>query len=257
MFPFPSAPFRQYDFTFLKNVHLRIYFKSENPSVLNNNEVKERFADYLHRFFSLKINDPENIKDLKVKVNSRYKPLMIIFGKEYVDIFHDGKGYISFDESMVPAIFRLKSFFTDIVKAEYFTEISLEKENEWEVTADDDEEYTFEKAGELIFNPELLKLIKENPTAPNGQESFSTVITGEIPRFEGETKISINIIDNFHIPGREDNAVTCFQTAFIQDAQIRDFYSMFYIIRSLNKCLYDCFHWSVTQDIIDIMENEQ
>lgn len=257
MFPFPSIPYRQFNYTFLRNVRLSLTFTGREK-----NEDKERqgeiFKDYLFRYFSLKIEDKDKLQNLNIRILDENKDLIILFHKDRVDIIMGDSGYTTFTDSFIPVLFRMKSFLYDVVTIESITGIQLTKEDSWEMTLDENEEYSEEEAKSIIFSKEFLKTLEPDSSISDSEniKFYNTIFKDESRQHGYPETIKVNLVCRDNNEKEKDPLITYTQIGNIEDCNIKDFDKLILTIRELNKSLYDCFFWSVSSEIIKIMEEE-
>ena len=242
-FPFPDVKYRQYKNTFLQNVFITFSFESN----VSKEEAEINYKEYSKAFFGLG-NNSNNICE-GASITKKDMSLSYLFSTNNVSIFFNGQKYVSFSETAIPSIFKLRDYFSKVVKVNTLPKISIRKVNIWNI----------EKSSKEIDVDELMaaifsrNLINELSTEDLKEEEK------EIPHFRkavwecDSRKVSIRTALMSPIK-RNDNFYHLILDTQIDEEKEYHMDTICSDMLELNSVLFDVYHWCVSQSVLDIMK---
>lgn len=256
MYIFPDIEYRNYLNSFLSGVTLFINYKPSTNLDNENIELREKFKNYLERSFNITFKgdtlpDPRNAFISK-KNNSQ----TIAFQNNYVIVNLNFEEYENFNKSVIPVLYQLKSFFTDIVMVEYFTGISISKTNQWDITTDSDEIFSLKQARELILSENYLAEAKEEKLNLPDIEFPMLKLS---KKYEDDRNRELKVV--IQSLCRKDEETDHYSFVLISivnmsQVEISSFQDLIEEYNFLNKNIYDAFHWAISPVILNIMEGK-
>lgn len=238
-----KIPYKQYANSFLNTVALSLYFDS--------NESKSDFMSKLKEFasaiFNLNIKDEGEYEGIRITKEDKSIIFFLSLGSAMVEI--SGDSYQNFNDSQLPLLTRLLDFSRKVAGVDKIKNISIRKLNTWDFKANDSNVPSVDWVYYKIFSKEFRESLSKDDLT------------------EQESSIS-----NFQKFIFEDGDYTMkLRTAYIQNAKDRDYTRLILdteclcnvasrpideiieICKSMNKRMYDTYHWCITEEVINMM----
>lgn len=246
---FGECPHKKFSNTFLTKVLVELGF---DP--LNNFEGLDVSMDkYSLDIFG--IPGPKNFPSNAVRLSTTDGMYAFQFSKEHTSVEISGKVYESFYDTIIPQVFKLKSFVKDVINKDVITTISIRKLNIWQFEnskeakdsdVDSLRNYVFSKDFNQL--PTNVTLTEEEQNIAyfkkyrwqedNGTLELCTTFQ-ELIGSSSEKHMYGLILDSKRIE-RVDSGIPC-----------KDIES---ILKNINMDLYNAYMWSVSESIKRIME---
>lgn len=139
-FPFQTIPHRIYKNTTLQNVVITFEY-GKKESAFYNEEFYMRFDDFMKRRFGLIVKHTLVEQPFQIKNNKFDSVFYFENGK--VMVFIPRKDYVSFEDTAIPHVHRLKEFLKEVVNLSHLQNFSIRKINIWQVVdvENDPQEY--------------------------------------------------------------------------------------------------------------------
>lgn len=242
----PSVQYRQYPNSFLSKVALYLTFNSE--------ESKEAFRDKLQKFlsanFDLNMQADEDFE--AVRVTNESKTVEFFFSLNFAAVEFSGDNYKNYTDTQLPQLFRLIDYAKKIVHVSEISMISVRKLNTWDFKSKDDKTPSLDKVRNKIFSQDLISVL-------SGQN-----LTDDERKIRNFEKFSFDK-DDFKITVR---------SAYIQNSKEKEYTRLILdteclqtdeklslddlssLCKTMNKQLYDIYHWCVTNEVINMMNQQ-
>lgn len=249
---FPKVKYRQFKNTFLKSVMVEFSFDSfeGDAQVLN-----ERFKDYVQTAFN--IPAVGNLLQGEHNITKKDMSLGFHFSNGQAGVRLDGQRYLTFSETAIPQVFKLRPFFNKVIETPRLNKISIRKINIWNFQASQKNTISENSIESLIFSKELISSLNSNEL--NEQEREIEGLKKSIFSDDSGLKVEIKTVllppdktnpkDNYHhlvldITGTIEN-LDGFKVETMPEE-----------LMDLNSSLYYCFNWCVTPYVINLMTGE-
>lgn len=255
MFPFKHIPYRQYNYSFLSVVSLRIDFKRNMEAIDSEESYALGLKDFLERFFTIRIEDVNALINHNVRIKDENQTIFINIERDFIEIEAKGEGYADFRTTITPLLDRLSSYFKNVANVESFEAISLRKENHWELTVENNEKFDFEKARKLILSTDFIESAQKILSQGNSQNyDYIFSLTDNISTTDHPVYLQIqnSAFESKEEPGTHVLSMTYILT--LKDISICSYKDLMEILKEMNKLSFDTFHWSVSPGIIDLMK---
>jgi uncharacterized protein (TIGR04255 family) len=244
--PFKQEKYRQYRNTFLQDVVVGFNFLA---SQVAKDEMNARFNDYAQRFFGVSNNG-----DLTTSVcNVSKKDLSLSF--EFTDhsaIIHlNGQNYVSFSDTAIPQVFKIRDFFNKVVEIRSIKQAVIRKVNVFNIKAGEQTQVDATAVRQSLLSEALIGALNDN---------WLDETERDIPNFlkceyqDGDVKVTIRtallppttVQDKFHHFLLDTMAVCC-PVEGIKVEEISD------KLMDFNSIMYDCYHWCVSDQVKKVM----
>lgn len=246
-FPFGSAKYKQYRNTFLQNVIITFTF---NNAAEDLSKLDDDFKDYIQTFFGITPNC--RLSEGLCSITKKDKSLSFAYAKDSVNVQISGQNYITFSETAIPNIFKLRDFFNKVVKIEKLNSISIRKINVWNFKNTNKQEIRVEDLRDLVFSKKFLSALSTE---------HLDEIEKSIPHFskcsysEDEKTLTIRTAllpptakDDFHHLIL-DTTIDLHKSDKIKVDQLAD------SLMDLNSELFDCYHWCISKYVLNVMDS--
>lgn len=242
-YPFPNIKIKVYPKTFLKDVHISLFF----PEVLISDNLQKSASEFFNREFGLP-NIQMEAMPKAVSVFSNEKEICFSFGLSRADLSIKREAYRSFEE-IKPLLSMLLGFLRTL-GLQNITAISFSKYNELGYETKDG--VTVADVMADVFSKDLLKSMTKRDVATQkdlsrwekvvqakGNDETNSLFTIEygfrkIPVEKGRSSLTLKTI----IESKSDNVAT------------RDLLD---ILIYYNQILDNAFHWCVTDKVLKAM----
>ena len=243
MEPFISVPYKQYKNTFLQNVTVYHSFKCDRTYLQSKD-----FADKYEVFFcdNFGLTPQRSFLDGGVSITSSDKVVSFNFAPNAIYVKVGARSYRSFNDSVLPQALKLEQFLQKVLKVEHVTATAVRKVNIWPVSAMEDNHLDKEGVIDGIFSKQLLvtpsvELDANEASIPLYKKFIwtsenDTVIARTAYLESGQQKANL-VLD---IEARVDKVV---KLSALTNNTI-----------SLNRDLFDVYHWCVNPAIVSIMD---
>ena len=238
---------RLYKNTFLQSVLVMYSFEKKDLSFFDGG-FNERFGKFLSENFGLVID--KDIKEAPISVKRGDGIVDYVFGNGFAGVKINARKYRSYGESVAPHTHNLKVFAKEVVGLEKVTSFSLRKINIWPFEAQKGEKIDVEALKSELLSEEILNsdLKPDNSINVAGAQKFE--------KDEKELKAVIRLVPMpVGADGTKVNFVVDIETILdpASGVELTDTGSK---LRELNKTLYNAFHWTVSESVINLMKGE-
>lgn len=229
---------KTYKITFLQSVIIKMEYDSSN-------ETFQKFSDFFSDVFKLPLTEQEfNLKNTDaIRLRSENKAYRVKFSKNCIEFVINGDAYVNFNTSALPFI-RQFSDYLEITNS-VVTDISIEKIDIWPLAN-----------GEIPSPSEFLNtVISENLRNSSEHISDDEAIVEYRDSDNGESLL----IRFCFIPFKADiegqpprivlDTLCSHENESIEPSLLAG------IAKRLNDILYDAYHWSVTDEVVEIMNS--
>lgn len=234
-YPFPHIERSgSYKITFLESVKLHVAYECDKENYAN---FKKFFEDFT--CLSLDEKRYETKKISAMRLTGDNGAFTLKFAKSSIDFSINGQAYVGF-ESNFEVFLRKFSSFLEAIGSDA-KEISIEKINLWPMCLDGIE-VNINEFKDLVFSKEIRDIrcddtgigIKESKDPENGWA----------------------LLLKYGVAERSDSVLTLIlDTKCIKTVNVLPPY-LIEEMSNLNQILYDVYHWSVTQDVINVMKKD-
>lgn len=248
-FPFEQVKYQQYRNTFLQNVLIAFDFGPSNESPAN---IDVAFKEYAQSFFGLTITGDNSITSSPCSVSKKDMTQSFLFSNKLVSIQIAGKEYKSFSDTAIPQVFKLRHFFSKVLKINSFTKVGIRKVNVWNFKNKNNENVDLNEVKQLIFSQQLRADLSSSDL--NDEER-------KIPNFEKCQYQNKNTIINIRTallpPGPQDEyhhlILDILGELTSNDINVENVVDF---LMDLNSEIFDSYHWSISPYVIDVMNKE-
>lgn len=249
-FPFKQEKYRQYRNTFLQDVVVGFNFAASH---VTKGEMSVRFNDYVQRFFGV-----TNTVDLTTSVcNVSRKDLSLSF--EFTDhsaIIHlNGQKYVSFSDTAIPQVFKIRDFFNKVVEVKTIDQAVIRKVNVFNIKAGEQTLIDPTLVRKSLFSEELIAALSDSNLddrerdIPNflkceyqEEDITITVRTALLPPTTSQDKFHHLLLDIMAVCAPSDG---------IKIEEVSD------KLMDFNSIMYDCYHWCVSGQVMNVMLKSQ
>ncbi len=249
-FPFRPEKYRKYQNTFLQKVTIGFDFgSSQVDKIILNNE----FNDYLQRFFG--INSNGDIASQTWNVSKKDSTLSFDFSSRHTVVNFSGQSYVSFSDTAIPQIYKLRDFFKKVVRIDKISKTMIRKVNVFNIKYNKEEEINVSEVRGLIFSKEFLSalntdnLTEQERKIPHfckceffDDESLIKIRTALMPPSSESDEFYHVILDTVACL-RPSNGINVDEIA----EKLMDF----------NSILYYSYHWCISDNIKRVMLESQ
>lgn len=228
---------KTYKVTFLQSVILKMEYDYSNESF-------EKFAQFFNEVFKLQLIEQQfNVKNTDaIRLRSDNHAYRVKFSKNTIEFIINGDSYVNYEKSLLPFINKVSKYLEQI-KGNILN-ISIEKIDIWPLAKGKID------SPEDFINTIISENLRNAPDLVSGDEAFveytdkdsgdSLLIRfGFIPFVEEQNDQPARIVLDTLCNHDNDSIAPSVLSG---------------ITKRLNDILYDAYHWSVTEDVIDIMD---
>lgn len=123
--------YKKYKKSFLQQAVVILHYKKDNLECID----KEKWNEYIQNNFFMKT---ENFfVDGVVGLSKKDKSVDYLFSKDQVAIKIQGKDYVSFSDTIIPHVYKMRKFIKDVVGLNYVDEVEIRKWDAWQVKSDE------------------------------------------------------------------------------------------------------------------------
>ncbi len=249
-YPFKNIEHRIYKNTFLQNTLVEMQYES----IKSRLSAKEVFCDF--QSFASKnlgiddIKEDEGLTEKGIIISSDEIDTKFYIYDNKLIIKIGRKNYSSFQESVIPYIKIAEDFLQSVAKLEVINSLEIRKINIWPYNILDQNTLT-ETLMSKIFSKELLENGNFKSQSPENR-NVTQWMKEKIFNWEDillKLKYGFIAKDEQHDKERIilDSTAESSHKATIDNGEMRA------LLEKLNTILFDAYHWSVTDEIIQIM----
>ncbi|MCQ2360942.1 MAG: TIGR04255 family protein [Paludibacteraceae bacterium] len=250
-FDFGNHMRREYKNTFLQNVLVEIDFKEWN--LIDREDVSRKWNEFVVSNFnnSNETNLSVDLLEKPIRVSRKDGFCSFFFSRSVVSAVVGAKDYRTFVDSVIPQIYKLSKFLTDVISINEVTRLSLRKINIWQFKSKDTSPIQSEEVRKILFSNALIT--HEESEVLNEEERN----IGDMHKYEWEDGDKKAIVKTFFISPKQTGVFAQIldselqMTKSIQIDQVQDNFI------ELNNILYNLYHWCVSESVIDIMIGNQ
>lgn len=238
--------YKKHKKSYLQQAVVFLRFSEKQHAMQNELKLNEAWNAFTQSNFSL---DGGNFEKENV-ISKADDSVDYVFSKNFVAVRVPGKNYVSFGDTLVPHVYKMKKYLKDVLNVETLSQYEIRKWDAWQIQNSNDNknfetliktfflsdeflnynEYVVDSI-DLVENEKLLKALRWND---NGKkyEINSTMVEN------GAKNDLINLI-------LYSNGVVCENISLdkLEDS-----------LDSLNLALYKMFDWSISKNSKDLMD---
>lgn len=237
-----NLPHKKYPTTFLKNVAVSFSFPAVDPLKAQQENLYEAFCSYIKGSFGIDCIDGKFWEEEKTLINND-KSVIFGFDKENANVMMWCPKYVSFIDSVIPQVFKLRLFAKEVLKIESVNSITIMKTNCWNGKFTHPEEKSFDVVAKYILSKPYLEQIDEN------QSEIKEKNWHDKERRLGlfsKLECKLNDESEFTL----DLRALAMQYGECRLSDLDD------VLLGLNNLLYDFYHWCVSDNVIKMMEEQ-
>lgn len=245
-YPFPrQEQHKIFKNTFLQNTFAELHFPQITESEWNNGDPIQSF---LNKYFHIDtVVTWDNI--LKgISLTNRDTDVTIHFSKDFVGVRVGRKNYQSFATSVMPYLYLLKGYVKEVLSRENVASIDVRKINLWP--------YYEEESKNQLGDHEIVHTIISDPLINDAKDEKEVegVQLKTVDRQEREISICIG----YGVTKNDSGPIVILDTtAKSEQTQLTSLSDVEAKLDELNTFLYDAYHWSVTENVIQWMEGKE
>lgn len=242
--PYPSKEHRVFNRTFLQQTEVNVKFSPTIDVVL----FRERIAPYALKYFGFDISAKSEPDANTAKIEAVGEQKQYSFGLDFARIIVGPKSYDTFAETILPLIPRLQAFLTEVVQISTPIELNVTKRNAWPFKVEnafDD----FTDAIGFVFSKKYVEDMCSYKFTENPQPVQLSKMSTE--DFGDQIKLDRKIIAEASNKGKIYLELALSTTA--PNVAVADISADSVI---LNDIIYNNFIEYVSDDIIDLMNND-
>jgi len=245
-YPFPQQELHKiFKNTFLQNTFAELHFPQITESEWNNGALIQSF---LNKYFHINtVVTWDNI--LKgISLTNKDTDVTIHFSKDFVGVRVGRKNYQSFATSVMPYLYLLKGYVKEVLSRDNVASIDVRKINLWP--------YYEEESKSKLDNHEIVHTIISELliNAAKDVKEVEGVQLQTVNLEERETSLCIGYAVTKNDSGPIVILDTTAKSEQTQPTSLSDVEAK---LDELNTFLYDAYHWSVTEKVIQWMEGKE
>ena len=248
-YPFPVKEHRIYKNTTLDRVLVLFdYWHRENSFF--NDDFFFRLDDYTSKNFSLKVDHQLYDRAFQIRNDKNGAVLMFFNGILLLEI--DKDKYVSFDDSAIPQIHKMKDFVKNVLCDERVKRVNIRKLNIWQVqVVEKDATEIRDLIINHIFSDALLTSDAEQPVDAEEKGVFKKFVWKEEDLNETITMRLAFVKVN----GKDD----AYNLALDTDLEIMpegglQLEGLVERLKERNRVLFNAYHWCVREEVIKQIE---
>ncbi len=248
-YPFKPEKYRQYRNTFLQDITVGFNFK---PSTEGKTELNAHFNDYLQSYFG--VENSGDITSADCNITKKDFSLSFDFSDHSAVVRLSGKDYVRFSETVLPHVFKLRSFFNKVVKVEEIDKMGIRKLNVFNIKGNGSEPIDPMDVMQSLFSQEMMA----NLSADNLDEQEQTIPNMKKCVFKVADS-SVTIRTALLPPSRPNDQFHHLLLDTLGELQPADGIKIEEIPEKLmdfNKMMFDCYHWCVNEGVKNVMQQE-
>ena len=248
-YPFPAKEHRIYKNTTLNSVLVSFTYLHREKSFFNE-EFYSRLDAYTSKNFSLTVE--HNLFDKAFQIRNDKNGVALIFYNGVLLLAIDKDRYVSFNDSAVSQIHKMKDFVMDVLGDEKIERVCIRKLNIWQIKdVKKDVNVVRDNIVNLIFTDELLTSDAAQPTSDGEQGVFKKFIWSEEDLNE---KVTMRLAF-VKVNGTDDafNLVLDTELEIMQQGGVR-LEGLTELLKERNQVLFNAYHWCVRNEVIKQME---
>ena len=245
-YPFPhQEQHKIFKNTFLQNTFAELHFPLITESEWNNGAQMQNFLNKYFHFNTIVTWD--NIQN-GISLTNKDTDVTIHFSKDFVGVRVGRKNYQSFATSVMPYLYLLKGYVKEVLSSDNVASIDVRKVNLWP--------YYEEESKNQLGDNKIIHTIISEPLI-NAANDVKEVEGGQIKTVdyqERETSLCIG----YGITKNDNGPIVILDTiAKSEQTQPTSLSDVETKLDELNYFLYDAYHWSVTEKVIQWMEGKE
>ena len=250
-YPFKEIEHRIYKNTFLQNTFVEIQYES----IKDRLSIKDVFSDLQHfalESFNINIEKEEAITENGVVISSQEMAIDFYITNKRLIIKIGRKNYKTFKESVIPYIKIAKTFIESVSKLDKIQSCEIRKINIWPYSNIASKRTLTETLMGKIFSKELLENGNFKSQIPENQ-NVTQWMNEKV--FKGEYS-SLKLKYGFIAKDENHDKERIILDSSIEMLQPTDLSDIEDVFNQLNTILFNAYHWSITEQIIQIMSRE-
>lgn len=246
-YPFPHQELHKiFKNTFLQNTFAELHFPQITESEWNNGvQIQSFLSKYFH--INNAIVTWDNIQN-GVSLTNKDTDVTIHFSKDFVGVRVGRKNYQSFATSAMPYLYLLKGYVKEVLSRDNVVSIDVRKINLWP--------YYEEVSKNQLGDHKIVHTIISEPLINDAKDvkEVEGVQLQTVDYQERETSLCIG----YGITKNESGPILILDmTAKSEQTQPTSLSDVETKLDELNTFLYDAYHWSVTETVIQWMEGKE
>lgn len=245
-YPFPhQEQHKIFKNTFLQNTFAELHFPQITAGEWNNG-VQIQF--FLNKYFHINTTITWDNIQKGFSLTNKDTDVTIHFSKDFVGVRVGRKNYQSFATSVMPYLYLLKGYVKEALLRDNVASIEVRKINLWP--------YYEEESKNQLGEHGILRTILSEPLINNakGGKEIEGVQLHTQEYQERETSICIG----YGITKNDSGPIVILDTtAKSEQTQPTSLSDVEAKLDELNNFLYDAYHWSVTENVIQWMDGKE
>ncbi|WP_289763522.1 hypothetical protein [uncultured Duncaniella sp.] len=242
--PYPSKEHRIFKRTFLQQTEVNVKFSPAIASAL----FRERIVDYAQKHFGVDISAESEPDADSAKIEAVGEQKKYYFGLEFARIIVGPESYDTFADTILPLLPRLQAFLIEVAQIDGMIELNITKRNAWPFKVENAFN-DFSDAIGFVFDKKYVEDMCSYKFTENPQPVQLSKMSTE--DFGGQIKLDRKIIAEANNNGRIYLELALSTTS--QSVKVADISADAVV---LNDIIYNNFIEYVSDDIIDLMNND-
>ena len=246
VYPFPhQEQHKIFKNTFLQNTFAEFHFPQIKKSEWENGV---KIQSFLNKYFHISTSVTwENIQKGFFLTN-KDTDVTIHFSKDFVGVRVGRKNYQSFATSVMPYLYLLKGYVKEVLSRDNVASIEIRKINLWP--------YYEEESKNQLGEHEILHTILSAPLINEAKDVKE--IEGALIQTKEYQVRETSICIGYGITKNESGPIVILDTtAKSEQTQPTSLNDVEAKLDELNNFLYEAYHWSVTEKVIQWMEGKE
>jgi uncharacterized protein (TIGR04255 family) len=246
-YPFPhQEQHKIFKNTFLQNTFAELHFPQITESEWNNGDPIQSFLSKYFHINNAKVTW-DNIQN-GISLTNKDTDVTLHFSKEFVGVRVGRKNYQSFATSVMPYLYLLKGYVKEVLSRDNVASIDVRKINLWP--------YSEEGSNNQLGDHEIVHTIISEPLI-NAVKDVKEVEGGQIKTIEYQER-ETSLFIGYGVTKNDSGPIVILDTtAKSEQTQPTGLSDVEAKLDELNTFLYDAYHWSVTEKVIQWMEGKE
>lgn len=247
-YPFKNIEHHIYKNTFLQNTLVEMQYESIK-SRLSTKDVFRDFQSFASEFLGIKVEEDEGLTEGGVVISSKEAATDFYITDKQLIIKVGRTNYKTFQESVIPYTEIAEEFIKSVARLEEIKFLGIRKINIWPYSNTSNKRTLTEALMGKIFSKDLLAGGNFKSQAPENQNITQWM---KEKTFDWED-IYLKIQYGFVAKDEQQERIILDSTAEISRLIKIDSSQAKEVYKKLNAMLFDAYHWSITNEIIQMM----
>ena len=236
--------YKKYNKSFLQQAVVVFHYTKENVENIDYDKWKK----YTQEMFSTQIE--KSFIDDKVVIGKKDGSIDYLFSKDLVAVRIQGKDYVSFGDTVIPQIYRMRKFIRDVVELGAVDGFDIRKWDLWQVRPEKSEHSIKNEVMHFFLSEQFFKY-NEEQDVPESKIPGEEFIKGFKWVVNDEKKLSVNS----SIFSSEETKESI-NLMLYSDCEIRNSIPLDQVeerLENANLDLFKIFDWSVSENAKSLM----